>query len=77
MPMSVIMLHNFVVFGLVLRVLCRKQPGGIRLFAVADAVLKFLTDVRDICDEFLSVLFFQSHRPALLYLNSLNLVKQL
>jgi len=29
LPMSIIMLHNFVVFGLVLRVLCRKQPGGI------------------------------------------------
>jgi len=27
-PMSIIILHNLVVFGLVLRVLCRKQPGG-------------------------------------------------
>ena len=29
LPMSIIILHNLVVFGLVLRVLCRKQPGGI------------------------------------------------
>jgi len=31
LPMSIIILHNLVVFGLVLRVLCRKQPGGNRL----------------------------------------------
>jgi len=30
LPMSIIILHNLVVFGLVLRVLCRKQPGGIQ-----------------------------------------------
>jgi len=30
LPMSIIILHNLVVFGLVLRVLCQEQPGGIR-----------------------------------------------
>ena len=29
LPMSIIILHNLVVFALVLRVLYRKQPGGI------------------------------------------------
>lgn len=32
LPMSLIILHNLVVFALVLRVLCRKQPGGIQIF---------------------------------------------
>jgi len=29
LPMSIIILHNLVVFALVLRVLCQEQPGGI------------------------------------------------
>ena len=34
LPMSAIILHNLVVFGLVLRVLGRKQPGGTQFTVV-------------------------------------------